>query len=64
MRAGLVRLTALFVEIFAQNLDLREIARKLVPNFYNFAHENISELNFRKTDPCFSFRFYGRIAGY
>ena len=44
-----------FSRIFAQNLDLREIARKLVPNFCNFAHENISELNFRKTDPCFSF---------
>ena len=49
----------LFVEIFARtsfrNLDLHEIAPKLVPNICNFTHENISEINFRKTDPCFSF---------
>ena len=45
----------LFSRIFAQNLDLREIARKLVPNFINFAHEKNSEWNFQKTDPCFSF---------
>ena len=32
----------------------REIARKVL-NFYTFAHENKSEINFRETYPCFSF---------
>ena len=45
----------LFSRIFAQNLNLREIARKLVPNFFNFAHKNKSQLKFSQKCSCFSF---------
>ena len=47
--------TDIFSRIFAQNLNLREIARKLVLNFYTFADENKSEIKFRETYPRFSF---------
>ena len=37
-----------FSRTFAQNLVLREIARKLVQNFFTFAHKKSQNLNVRE----------------
>ena len=44
-----------FSRIFAQNLNLREIARKLVLNFFILAHKKIRDKFSQNLPPCFSF---------
>ena len=44
-----------FSRNFAQDLNLRQIARKLVPNFFTFAYKKNQRSFFAKPTPCFSF---------